>query len=73
MKAELLKKVKNGVFATKVRRFGFEMYKISSNNNGADEGIYCTNKKDLISIIREMRLEYARQIFRKRTERRLRI
>ena len=45
MKAELLKKVKKGVFATKVRRFGFEMYKISSNNNGADEGIYCTNKK----------------------------
>ena len=73
MKTKLLAKVRKGTFATKVKRFGFEMYKISSEHNGSDNGVYCISKKDAISILREMRLEAARNMMPKKHERGLRL
>lgn len=73
MKTKLLTKVRKGTFATKVRRFGFEMYKISSEHNGSDNGVYCIDKEDAVSVLREMRLEAARNMMPKKHERRLRL
>jgi len=73
MRIKLLSKVRKGTFATKVRRFGFEMYKISSEHNGSDNGVYCIDKEDAVSVLREMRLEAARNMMPKKHERRLRL
>lgn len=72
MKTKLLKKVRNGIFATKVSKFGYDMYKISSTNGmGSDNGIYCITKEITVDILRELRLEAARNILQRKTERRL--
>ena len=73
MKTKLLTKVRKGIFATKVKRFGFEMYKISSEHNGSDNGVYCIDKEDAISVLREMRIEAARSMMPRKYERRLRL
>lgn len=73
MKTKLLTKVRKGIFATKVKRFGFEMYKISSEHNGSDNGVYCIDKEDAISVLRQMRIEAARNMMPRKHERRLRL
>ena len=73
MKAKLLKKVKSEIFVTKVRRFGFEMFKISSKISGADNGVYCISIDVAVEILREMRLEAARNAMPRKEERRLRL
>ncbi len=71
MKVKLLKKVKRGVFATKVKKFGFDMYRIEvSFGSPVLSGYYAVSRSEAIDIVREVRLKTARDLFRKKKERR---
>lgn len=74
MKTKLLKKVKEGIYAKKVKLFGIPMYRVESSiSQFQHAGFYCASKEDLLNILRQVRLESARTLFIKKRDRRMRV